>query len=127
MLINQGTASAAEIVAGALQDNHRAQLIGSTTFGTGTILNEFPLSDGSAILLATQEWLTPNGQTIWHTGITPDKSVDLAANTMPITPEVLSSMSAAQVQSSSDAQFLQALQTVKQQTTSTSLAPQLAP
>ncbi len=119
VLINQGTASAAEIVAGALQDNHRAQLIGGTTFGTGTILNQFNLSDGSAILLATQEWLTPTGKTIWHTGITPDKTVDLAANTMPVTPDTLSSMTASQVQSSGDSQFEQALKEVQTIVTST--------
>ena len=116
VLINQGTASAAEIVAGALEDNHRAELIGDTTFGTGTILNQFSLSDGSAMLLATQEWLTPDGKTIWHTGITPNKTVDLAATATPLTPEVLSSMTAAQVKSSTDAQFLQALKAVQQVT-----------
>jgi carboxyl-terminal processing protease len=52
VLINGGTASAAEITAGALQDAHRATLVGETTFGTGTVLNEFHLSDGSALLLA---------------------------------------------------------------------------
>ena len=55
VLVNEGTASASEILAGALQDAHRAQLLGATTFGTGTVLNEFPLPDGSALLLATQE------------------------------------------------------------------------
>ena len=66
VLVNQGTASAAEIVSGALQDAHRATVIGETTFGTGTVLNGFSLSDGSQILLATEEWLTPNGRVIWH-------------------------------------------------------------
>jgi carboxyl-terminal processing protease len=114
VLINQGTASAAEIVAGALQDNGRAQLVGETTFGTGTILNEFSLSDGSAILLATQEWLTPKSNTIWHKGITPNIPVTIAASAIPITPDTLSSMSAAQVQSSSDNQFLEALKVITQ-------------
>ncbi len=74
----------AEIVAGALQDAHRATLIGETTFGTGTVLNGFSLSDGSQILLATEEWLTPAGRVIWHKGITPDVSVDLANTVNPI-------------------------------------------
>src|SRR6185437_10639823 len=86
-LINEGTASSAEIVAGALQDHQRSTLIGSTTFGTGTVLSTFHLSDGSAILLGTEEWLTPNGRQIWHNGIVPDIDVTLPANVSPLTPE----------------------------------------
>ena len=55
VLINQGTASAAEIVAGALHDARASQAVGETTFGTGTVLNQFSLSDGSALLLAIEE------------------------------------------------------------------------
>ncbi len=109
VLINQGTASAAEIVAGSLQDAHRATLVGETTFGTGTVLNQFPLSDGSALLLATQEWLTPSGQTIWHKGITPQTVVQLPASTNPLTPESLKALNISQLQSSGDTQLLQAL------------------
>ena len=129
VLINQGTASAAEIVAGAIQDNGRAQLIGNTTFGTGTILNEFPLSDGSAILLATQEWLTPKGNTIWHKGITPNTTVNLPANASPVTPDVLNTLTAAQLQASTDTQFLQALQMITQliQQPTTNMATQPTP
>jgi carboxyl-terminal processing protease len=110
VLINQGTASAAEIVSGAIQDAKRAQLVGATTFGTGTVLEEFPLPDQSAMLLATQEWLTPKGRTIWHTGIAPDQAVTLASGTNPLYPSAEKSMTAAQVQSSGDAQLLKALQ-----------------
>jgi carboxyl-terminal processing protease len=77
VLINGGTASAPEIVVGALKDAHRAELVGEKTFGTGTVLNPFPLSDGSALLLAVEEWLTPAGHVIWHKGISPDLSVTL--------------------------------------------------
>ncbi len=115
VLVNQGTASAAEIVAGALQDNHRAQLVGDVTFGTGTILNQFNLSDGSAMLLATQEWLTPDGHTIWHTGITPDVEVTISVDVTPLIPETMQSMTAAQIQASPDLQFLQALKVLTQQ------------
>src|SRR5207248_504645 len=62
VLVNGDTASAAEIVSGSLKDNKRAVILGEKTFGTGTVLEEFPLSDGSAILLGTSEWLTPSGQ-----------------------------------------------------------------
>ncbi len=109
VLINNSTASAAEIVAGALQDSGRAKLIGDTTFGTGTVLNEFPLPDGSAMFLATLEWLTPKGRVIWHVGITPDDKVSIPADATPLVPEAIQSMSLSQIQSNSDAQFVEAL------------------
>jgi carboxyl-terminal processing protease len=109
-LINQGTASAAEIVSGALQDAGRARLVGQTTFGTGTVLNEFNLPDGSALLLATQEWLTPKGRVIWHTGIQPDQSVTDAPDATPVVPNAIKSMTAGDVQKSGDAQFLKGLE-----------------
>src|SRR5207248_7288470 len=77
VLIDEGTASSAEIFAGAIQDHGRGKLIGARTFGTGTVLQPFGLSDGSAVLLAVMEWLTPNGRQIWHTGISPDVEVAL--------------------------------------------------
>jgi len=66
VLINGGSASAAEIVSGALRDGRRATIVGEKSFGTGTVLEIFPLSDGSALLLAVKEWLTPGGQRIWQ-------------------------------------------------------------
>jgi carboxyl-terminal processing protease len=113
VLINNGTASAAEIVSGALKDAGRATLIGETTFGTGTVLNEFPLSDGSAILLATEEWLTPNGTSFWHKGIQPDTQVSLPANASPVIPDQESGMSAQQLQDSQDTQLLKGIQTLQ--------------
>ena len=110
VLINQGTASAAEIVAGALQDAQRAKLVGETTFGTGTVLNEFPLPDGSALLLATEEWLTPKGRVIWHTGISPDITVALPLTATLLLPETERNMTAAQLQASGDQQMLRALE-----------------
>ncbi len=110
VLINQGTASAAEIVAGALQDAHRATLVGETTFGTGTVLNEFHLSDGSVLLLATEEWLTPDGRVIWHQGISPDVAVSLPSTTAPLFPEAERGITPAQVQASGDEQLLRALE-----------------
>ncbi len=109
VLTNQGTASASEIVAGALQDAKRAQIVGETTFGTGTVLNEFNLSDGSALLLATEEWLTPSGRVIWHQGIMPDVKVSLPAQVGPLTPESERNLSAAQIQASQDTQLLRAM------------------
>lgn len=110
VLINNGTASAAEIVAGALQDHQRAKLIGEKTFGTGTVLSTFHLSDGSAILLGTQQWLTPNGRQIWHNGITPDIAVTLPSGASPLTPEQETSLTTDQLQKSQDTQLLRAIQ-----------------
>ncbi len=114
VLIDAGTASAAEIVSGALQDAGRARLVGETTFGTGTVLNEFNLSDGSALLLATQEWLTPKGRTIWHQGIAPDIEVTLAQGTGPLLPQAEEGMTPAQLRNSGDAQLLRALDLLNQ-------------
>ncbi len=109
VLINGGTASAAEIVSGALQDDHRATLIGSKTFGTGTVLQQYPLSDGSALLLATGEWLTPDGRVIWHNGISPDIEVSLDPNVSPLFPLAERNMTAAEIQASKDQQLLRAI------------------
>jgi carboxyl-terminal processing protease len=109
VLINDGSASAAEIVAGALKDANRAPLIGEHTFGTGTVLQEFALHDGSALLLAIQEWLTPSGHSFWHKGISPNITVPLPPNTDILLPEDEHSLTAAQLRASADAQLLRAL------------------
>ncbi len=109
VLINAGTASASEIVAGALQDAKRATIVGETTFGTGTVLSPVPLSDGSALLLAVMEWLTPSGRTIWHKGIRPDVAVSLPADTSPLIPEEEKGLTLAQLRANKDLQLLRAL------------------
>ncbi len=109
VLINYGSASASEIVVGALQDAGRAKLIGETTFGTGTVLNTFTLSDGSAMLLATSEWLTPNGRVIWHAGIKPDDKVSLPAGVSPLTPAILKTQSEGAFKASRDLQLQHAV------------------
>jgi carboxyl-terminal processing protease len=119
VLVNQGTASAAEIVAGALQDAGRAKLVGETTFGTGTVLGEFDLSDGSAMLLATEEWLTPAGRTIWHRGIVPDQAVALPATARVLHPEAEADMTPEQLRASSDTQLLAALDLLASDSSST--------
>jgi carboxyl-terminal processing protease len=113
VLTNPGTASASEIVAGALKDAGRATIVGQKTFGTGTVLKEFPLSDGSALMLAVEEWLTPKGHTIWHKGIKPDHEVTLADKVQPVYPRRLRNMTPAQLQASKDAQLLKALELLR--------------
>jgi len=113
VLVNGGTASGAEIVAGALRDAHRGSLVGETTFGTGTVLSEFKLSDGSALLLAIEEWLTPAGDVIWHKGITPNVVVALAAAVSPVFPESERTMTVEQLQHSGDAQLLKAIELLR--------------
>lgn len=114
LLINGGSASASEIVAGALQDAGRATVVGETTFGTGTVLQPYGLSDGSALLLAFEEWLTPKGRVIWHQGIEPDVEVKLPLDVMLVTPRAEQNMTADEVKNSSDAQLQRAIQELTQ-------------
>ncbi len=113
VLINQGSASASEIVSGALQDAGRATLVGETTFGTGTVLNEFALSDGSAILLATEQWLTPDGRVIWREGIVPDEVVELTGPVRLLTPDTADDLTADELAATEDAQLLRALEILR--------------
>jgi len=83
VLVNQGSASASEILAGALQDNGRAQLVGEKTFGKGLIQSLFNLSDGSGLAVTIAKYETPNHRDINKLGITPDRVVSLE----PITRE----------------------------------------
>lgn len=75
VLINQGTASAGEITAGALKENGRARLVGQPTLGTGTVLQPFNLSDGSVLRLGVTNWLTPEKNLIKGEGVQPDSLV----------------------------------------------------
>ena len=76
VLVNEGSASASEIVAGALQDHGRATIVGTPTFGKGLVQTVMPLSQGRAIKLTTSRYYTPSGDSIHETGITPDVFVE---------------------------------------------------
>jgi carboxyl-terminal processing protease len=86
ILVNGGSASAAEIVAGALKDHHRATLMGRTTFGKGSVQTVMPIAGDRAIKLTTSLYYTPSGVSINHRGIAPDIELerDAAPSTAPI-------------------------------------------
>jgi carboxyl-terminal processing protease len=81
VLVDANSASASEIVAGSLQVHKRAKLVGTTTFGKGSVQRDFELTDGADIHLTVQRWYLPNGQTIDKKGLQPDVPVTLAAPT----------------------------------------------
>ncbi len=97
VLVNQDSASASEILAAALQDNHRALLVGATTYGKGLVQTVFPLRDGGALKLTTQRYFTPSGTDINEIGIIPDYIV------------------ADDIESSEDLQLKRAIEVLKQQ------------
>jgi carboxyl-terminal processing protease len=112
VLVDNGTASSAEIVSGAIQDAKRGELIGQKTFGTGTVLTQFPLSDGSALLIGTVEWLTRDGRQIWKQGIVPDITLDSNPKGTIVVPTDLSKMTTAQLNASGDLQLLKGISTL---------------
>lgn len=96
VLINQGSASAAEIVAGALQDHGRAMVLGNTSYGKGSVQSVLPLSGQRALKLTTSYYYTPHGRSIHEMGIEPDLIVDEAGNVAdqnaPIVDEALAAL-----------------------------------
>ncbi len=84
VLVNAGSASASEIVAGALRDHGRATIVGNTTFGKGSVQTVMPLSDGRALKLTTSKYFTPSGASIHEKGIEPDVFLDPLENNSAI-------------------------------------------
>ena len=105
VLINEGTASAGEITAGALQENGRAKLLGQPTLGTGTVLQPFTLSDGSVVRLGVTNWLTPKQNLIKGKGITPDISLAQDVSVTMVDNYALEDATLNQVLEKGDKQF----------------------
>jgi carboxyl-terminal processing protease len=108
VLVNGGSASASEIVAGALQDHGRALIIGTTTFGKGLVQTVMPLSKGRAIKLTTSHYYTPSGDSIHEIGITPDIVVDGSREHPGLS-------AGATVDRENDAQLIEALEQIRNQ------------
>ena len=111
VLVDNNTASAAEITTGAIKVNRpEVHVVGATTAGTGTVLQTILLSDGSALVLGTGEWLLPNGQSIYHKGFVPDQPVALPDTQTAIDPLQIqqSSYTLSQIEAN-DAQLAQAI------------------
>jgi len=92
VLVDNGTASAAEIVSGALKDHHRALIMGRRTFGKGVVQTVLPLDDEHAVKITTARYYTPNGTSIQAEGINPDIALaDLAVNKSESPPQLIGS------------------------------------
>lgn len=109
VLINEGSASSSEILAGAIQDHKRGTLVGATTFGTGTVLQPFQLQDGSAIMLGTRQWLTAHGRLIRKQGVTPDIEVIQNIGADLVSPDELDALSLDDILTGEDLQLQEAL------------------
>jgi carboxyl-terminal processing protease len=116
VLVNFNTASASEIVSGALQDEERATVVGVTTVGTGTVLSPYQLEGGARLLLGTAQWLTPDGRLIRNQGIKPDIEVLLPAGVFPLSPSEAEDFSRQELQDSEDEQLLEALEVLEEMT-----------
>jgi len=84
VLVNAGSASASEIVAGALKDNNRAKIVGQKTFGKGTIQEARPINGNSGLHITVAKWLTPNGTWVHEKGLEPDIEVEDKQDTTDI-------------------------------------------
>ena len=114
VLVDYGTASSAEILAAALRDNGRATVIGEQTFGTGTILNNRSLTDGSAIRLGVREWLTPAGEAVFRVGLAPDEEASLPLGAVRLGPIDLLALTPLEFEASDDAPLVQAVRLAEQ-------------
>lgn len=110
VLVDGGSASASEILSGALQDNKRAKIVGTKTFGKGLVQSVHSLSDGSGLAVTIAKYLTPNGTDINRSGIKPDVVVELTQKQREDLSKDQDKLGTA-----ADQQFVKALEVLKQQ------------
>lgn len=113
VLVDFGTASSAEILAAALGDDGRARIVGEQTFGTGTVLNTFRLSDGSALRIGVLNWLTPTGKAVFRVGITPDDEVALPLGAAALEPGDLLGLTAIEFADADDVPLRHAVRLIE--------------
>jgi carboxyl-terminal processing protease len=122
VLVDGQTASSAEIVTGALQDAGRAHVVGETTFGTGTVVNTYPMADGGALTVGTERWLTPKGRAIWREGVAPDEAVELPVGATLVTPDDFATLGTEGLAGTDDTQLKAALRALARQQASEATA-----
>ena len=110
VLADGNSASSAEIVTGAVQDAKRGSVVGEKTFGTGTVLGRFDLSDGSSMRIGVERWITRDGRPIWREGLEPDIKVELADDAVPLFPDDIRELTRAELDDATDTQLLRALE-----------------
>jgi carboxyl-terminal processing protease len=108
VLVDGGSASASEILSGALQDNKRAQLVGTKTFGKGLVQSVRPLADGSGMAVTIAKYFTPSGKDINHAGIKPDVEVKISKAQIKALVK-----DRTKVATAADPQYAKALQTLQ--------------
>ena len=112
VLVNRASASAAEIIAGALRDNGRAIVVGERTYGTGTVVSTFELQGGSALALGTAFWKTPDGDLAWKIGLMPDLEVRQASGSEIVDITDGQTLTGAQLDAAQDAPLEAAIATL---------------
>jgi len=126
VLVDGNTASAAEITAGAIAlDRSDVQTVGQTTFGTGTVLENKTLADGSVLTLGTGEWLLPNGKSIYRHGYEPQNVVALPKDVVAFTPLTADGdqTTLADIKAANDTQLLKAIELMQAKTGGTTTTP----
>ena len=114
VLVNRASASAAEIIAGALRDNGRAVMVGERTYGTGTVVSTFELQGGAALALGTSFWKTPDGDLAWKVGLEPDIEVRQATGTKIIDISDGQMLTSAELDAAQDAPLEAAISTLNE-------------
>jgi carboxyl-terminal processing protease len=109
VLVDRGSASAAEIVASALRDSGRAEIVGSQTFGTGTVVSSYTLIDGSIAAIGTALWKTPEGELVRNIGVAPTIEISLDPGVEPIAFESEATLTSDDIDQAEDDQLVEAM------------------